>query len=265
MFWQIEGTNTSLLATVHVSDVTPLILPPGARGAVDSAARLIFETDPDEPNDLTALLLPAEVRFASLMTPAEFDGASASWWMLGLPPERMLTFVPFFVSISLEVTNAARAGYTQGLGLEHQLWARAKQNGTRLEYLERKTDLFRALASTPFSEQVVVLAEALNSGDLGLSKLKKMLAAWRSTDTEYFERFLADRVAQTPIGTALLITSRNQLWLPAIVQATREGVPTVVAVGALHCFGDHGLPRLLEREGYKVTMHPAGDTGASHE
>jgi uncharacterized protein len=264
MFWQIDGTNTSLLATVHCCDQTAMLLPPAAQVAVNQASQVIFESDPDDLNEMSLLMLPSDIEFDRLMSPAIKEAANANWDKLDLPQNSMERYIPILVSITLEVTNAAQAGYTQELGLEHQLVANVKKNGTRFAYLEKKADVFRALAVSPFTEQVAVLAESLNSGDLGLSKLLNMLAAWRATDLDYFERNLKEKLVKFPFGTDSLISERNKTWLPNILNAIREGIPTVVAVGALHCFGEDGIPRLLEREGYTVSMRRERIAGASH-
>jgi uncharacterized protein YbaP (TraB family) len=56
-----------------------------------------------------------------------------------------------------------------------------------------------------------------------------------------------------PVGFEKLITGRNRAWLPKLVQLAADGIPTLVVVGALHCVGKEGIPKLLEGQGSRLS------------
>jgi uncharacterized protein YbaP (TraB family) len=51
----------------------------------------------------------------------------------------------------------------------------------------------------------------------------------------------------------LLLTRRNESWVPMIEAKITGDSPKLFAVGAAHLGGDSGVIALLRKEGYKLT------------
>ncbi|MGO9266370.1 MAG: TraB/GumN family protein [Candidatus Binataceae bacterium] len=81
--------------------------------------------------------------------------------------------------------------------------------------------------------------------------------AWLSRDLEKLETV----VARTPFHrmpqiAMLMVATRNERWLPRIVDATSSSKRTLIAAGAIHLPGKKGLLALLQRAGHRVRLMP---------
>lgn len=88
--WRIRGTNTYLLATVHVGS-EEVLLHPKTIEVVEAAARFIFEHNLDRPLDTAAFTLPEGVRLGKLVGERVSNAAGLAWRQLDLIPRRVFT------------------------------------------------------------------------------------------------------------------------------------------------------------------------------
>jgi len=256
MLWHIEGTETFLLATVHVSDMNPLWLPTETRRVLERSTRLIFEHDLDGQPNLSVLMLPKGVRLGDLVSESVFKAAASHWRQLGLAPKEMFAVMPGRVAQILSMTTADRAGLKGQYGIDRHLWNQSGNMGKSKELLEDFAGVIDAMAAIPMPEQVPALAETVGKHDLGLSEVRSLLTAWMLNDVAHLERLLVDRTIKYPVMMEKIITSRNESWLSFIVATARSGTPSLIAVGALHLVGPTGIPALLEERGFSVTLRP---------
>jgi hypothetical protein len=82
-----------------------------------------------------------------------------------------------------------------------------------------------------------------------------MLAAWQNGDTRALARLLDEDFRDYPGLDDKLIYERNERWADKVSAMLGVGDDVLLVVGALHLVGPRGLPRLLERRGYRVRRH----------
>ena len=116
-----------------------------------------------------------------------------------------------------------------------------------------------ASVTTGVTEQVDALRQVVGSILDGQAEqeLRALVAAWRSSDAPAMREYL-HRVANSPDPVeraqfARLITARNAGMAEKIDRLLQDGRFYLIAVGALHCFGDDGLVEVLRARGYAVT------------
>ena len=89
----------------------------------------------------------------------------------------------------------------------------------------------------------------------------ELVEAWRTGDLELLFHIAYEGVEETPDLQAfydVLIDGRNQNWVPRLIDLLedpkRADTTVLMAVGALHLVGPHGVPHLLEEAGYRVDL-----------
>ena len=88
------------------------------------------------------------------------------------------------------------------------------------------------------------------------SELTKIIAAWRSGDTDTMAA-LAMAFTDTPEGKLFyeaLLVQRNKNWLPQLEQMLATPEVELVLVGALHLAGEANVLQLLREQGYSITQ-----------
>ncbi|RKF33379.1 TraB/GumN family protein [Paraburkholderia fungorum] len=251
MLWQLQGSNTYVLGSIHATDMNPVQLLQEEEIAFSKATHVFFEIDYADSVDLAPTLLPPNAHLPEFITADTYTATRAHWTHLGLDEKSLLTIKPGWAALQLMGHAVQAAGYTPQLGVDAQLWNRAKCEAKRIGNLESRSEQIRILATAPIEEQVAFLAHVV-ALDAGLSEFREMLAAWKNRDAPFFERFLSARIALMPKTTSELIWRRNTNWIPTVLEKARQPEPTLFVVGALHLAGSIGLPNLLAQQGQKL-------------
>lgn len=77
-----------------------------------------------------------------------------------------------------------------------------------------------------------------------------MLIAWLTGDEETLAQHVNNSLEFSPELKSVLLTARNNRWVPRIAALIDEGREPFVAVGAGHVIGDEGVVALLAERGY---------------
>jgi uncharacterized protein len=252
MLWQIEGSTTYVLGSVHVTNMARLQLPDVAERIFDQADRVIFEADQKVFPDASLFMLPPDTRLDKLMELPAFRRTHAHWARLGLPDANLSALRPVVVAMTLQISEAARNGYLTQFGVDHLLRDRSELARKNIDYLEDLNDQLRLLMNTPLSEQVSLLDHIATPADAGFSEISDMVSAWSNHDLQHFENLLEDRRKLWPQSVDVVLTKRNEDWVPLIDAMSRSSTRNLIVVGALHLVGPTGLPVLLQQRGLRL-------------
>lgn len=251
MLWQLQGSNTYVLGSIHATDMNPVQLLRAEEVAFSKATHVLFEIDYADSVDLAPTLLPPNVLLPKLIPADTYSAARTHWMRLGLEEKNLPTIKPGWAALQLMSHAVHAAGYTPQLGVDAQLWNRAKREAKRINNLESKSEQIRILATAPIEEQIAFLTHVV-ALDAGLSEFREMLNAWKNRDCPFFETFLSARIALVPKTMSELVWRRNTNWVPTILEKARHPEPALFVVGALHLAGAIGLPNLLAQQGHKL-------------
>jgi uncharacterized protein len=252
MLWRVDDTEMYLLATIHVLDAMPLDLSPESEAVFVGSRRVAFEYALDvQPQVRSLILLPAGQRLSEHVPPPLFATAGRKWIDAGLQHEALESMTPWFAAMCLSIAVAARRGISIEQGVDKQLWARARSEGRELVGLEQPDTALRAFSAAPAAEHISMLSYAVD--EASQVELDLMIGAWRDRALEPFGDISEHRFRRLPQLFSALIDDRNRAWLPDLTAMARDGVPTVAAVGVLHCVGATGLPLLLSQTGIAVS------------
>lgn len=155
--------------------------------------------------------------------------------------------------MAIVVTGAARRGIDEAHGVDKILWGRTEQDGKTRTTLEEPGAPLAIFSRLSADEAASFLDYATNPPTAFQNDVDVMIKAWHDHDDGAMERVLDHRLRMWPAGFAKLITGRNRAWMPSLLQIAADTVPTLVVIGALHCVGTGGIPKLLEKQGSRLS------------
>jgi uncharacterized protein YbaP (TraB family) len=260
--WALHGAhNTVYLAeSVHLLKPGDSTLPGAVTRAYDDSSQLVMEMDLAklDTSSVTEWMLehgryPEGQSMEQALGPERFARVVAQAATLGLPIEQLSILRPWVVALTLSDLMYLKLGYDPESGVEEQLVARANRDGRATAGLETLDEELGQLERMSAEDQARFL-------DLTLADLKdtsdetdQMLSAWRSGDSGALAAQLSDAYKQFPELYRVLVSERNQRWLPQIKSYLAADHNVLIVVGALHVVGKGGLLELLRGAGIVCT------------
>ncbi|ODU48747.1 MAG: hypothetical protein ABS98_11605 [Lysobacteraceae bacterium SCN 69-48] len=264
LLWKVSDADNSvyLLGSFHLLKADDYPLPAEVDRAFDDSASLLFEIDP------AAMTAPDSMAVMQKYMAYE-DGKSLSTVLPKPTLDKLSTLVsagggsvqalehsePWAVSLGLVLGVTRAMGFSQELGLDRKLMARANDAGKPAAGLETVEDQMRAMDAVPYAEQAQGMDEFLSDPQEAIRQMSDMHAWWRAGDVAKLDGGMRAEMAQkTPESYRLLDVERNRAWLPQVEKRLSESKKdnTLVVVGSLHLLGSDGLVEQLEAKGYTV-------------
>ena len=267
--WRAErdGQVIYLIGTMHLDD--PRMAAPLARLAplVQGAGKVLLETDATGEAALKRQLATSPERLIlpdsslpELMSDEDWTRLAQAVQARGLPPFMAARFQPWYLTMMLALPPCLMRGGAIAPGLDKAIADIARSAQVPTGSLEPSDTVFALFGDIALEAQVqMLLASLVPDG-----QAEDMLA---TTAASYFQERHAESWAiglilqnrQTPGGDAALkqlqqtlLDDRNRRWIPVLLDNLPHQ-PLVAAFGAAHLFGDAGVLRLLEAEGFTLT------------
>lgn len=259
--WVIRDADTTiyLFGTVH-------LLKPGL-GWFDEAIADAFRAS-DElkleilPTENEAAMAPLVMELArdpkgrtirDRLTPAQHAAYAERMRKLGLPPEGLEGFEPWFVMMVATVVDYVKRGHMPDSGSEKVLENAAKAAGKPITAFETAEEQIRILDSMPEDEQLAGLVEWVGREDEVVAAWEELVKAWAAGDPEKAGELMNREMAGSPKSAKLLLEDRNRRWVAALEARMQQPGTVFVAVGAGHLMGDKSVQALLAEKGIRAT------------
>ncbi|KQN54406.1 MULTISPECIES: TraB/GumN family protein [unclassified Erwinia] len=232
-----------LVGSIHMGTRTMQPLPEALLARLAQADALIVEAD------ITHAASPfseAEVcaPLAERLTPQAFSDLQQRCEELGIDAARVETLPAWQVALMLQAQQAQRLGLHADCGIDYQLLRAARQQQKPIIELEgAETQL--ALLKSLSDNGLPLLLDTLQHWQVNARLLQTMIGWWLATPPRHRDRFALPDTFSSGLNE-LLMHQRNRQW-----QQTLRQLPPghyVVAVGALHLYGDGNLPDLLQEK-----------------
>jgi uncharacterized protein YbaP (TraB family) len=262
--WTVKGNHNTvyLLGSVHALKATEADLPPEALRAFANAKTLVMELNPNNVSTNKVLgsmldleTLPAGMTLAGALGPDAYNKFIAHAEPLGLDPEFMSHFQPWFAVTMLDQLELAKLGFDPNAGVDLQFAKLAQADHREIIGLETIEEQIGIFAHLSLEEQRHYVLYSLAELDSAGRPLDAMISAWRRGDTNRLEQLLGEGLEEFPDLYSKLTTDRNRRWLPTIIGFLNDDHDYLVVVGALHLVGRDGIVELLRRQGYEVVQH----------
>ncbi len=271
LLWKVSDSDNSvyLLGSFHLLRPGDYPLSRDVDAAFEDAESLLFEMPPEqmESPSLAMDMMKAALRtdgttLDSELAPDTVDKLNA-WFDANVTPgqgaamtPRMLqAFEPWFVALTISITDMTKAGLDPSLGLDRHFADAAKASGKPTDGFETSAQQIAFLDGMGQQEQLQFLRETLDESGQGGKEIEKLHALWRSGDAEGLWRGLAaDMRRDYPQLYQHINVERNDAWLPKIQQRldAAGSDDTLVVVGSLHLLGSDGIVEKLRAKGYQV-------------
>lgn len=271
LLWKVSDADNSvyLLGSFHLLKPQDYPLSADVDTAFDDAESVLFEMSPQE---MASPALGLQMMQAALRTDgttldsdlspetarklqAWFDANATAMQASGVTPQVLQRFEPWFVALTISITEMMRAGLDPKLGLDRHFAEAAKAADKPTGGFETGAQQIAYLDGMSQQEQLQFLAETLNETANGNTEVEKLHRTWRAGDAAaLWDGLAADMRREYPQLYKHINVERNDAWLPKIEQ--RLDAPgtndTLVVVGSLHLLGSDGLVEKLRAKGYKV-------------
>ncbi len=257
LLWKISGNGIAqpsyIYGTVHAA--CEVSLENGTKEAIGKTGRLYLELDMDDPNMQSIMMAGMNMKDGKTMqqlVPAEdFEVADAFIQKeLGISLKMLPTVKPFFISAML----IPKYMDCPAESVEASLMEMAKAKGQEVYGLESFEEQLAVFDAIPYEEQMKELVKTAKS-DLkeDRKEFDAITKLYKAKDLDALQKASeeSDNAMTSKYGD-ILLTDRNNNWIPRIVKIAKEK-PTFFAVGAAHLGGAEGVIRKLRQAGYTVT------------
>jgi len=258
--WAIHGAHNIvyLAGSVHLLKAGDATLPPAFDQAYASSKGLVMELDLDNLNPLEATgwmmehgTLPAGTTLRQRLGDTRYQRVENEAGRLGLPTELLERFQPWVIGMQLLEMQYQQLGFQPEEGVEQQLDQRAQADGKPVTGLETVAEQLGVLGSLSNEDQDRFLDMVVGEmGDVG-SDTQSVILAWRNGDATRLASLLSEEYKSFPALYRMLVSERNQRWMPQIQKLLQDHQDYFVVVGALHLVGEGGLLDLMRRAGYR--------------
>lgn len=271
VLWRVEraGTPTShLLGTIHLTDQRVTTLSPNVQSALASARVVALEVADLTPEATAAAMGKSGQlvafsdgrRLDSMLTSDELEIAGRTLSGAGIPAAAAPLFRPWVVTMMLALSECERERTRAGRAvLDARIAEEARTGGKAIVGLESIASQLEAMASVPHEQQVGMLKASLRYADRADDNMETLLQlyAGRKLGAVWpLQIALAERAGIGRDAFAgfhkLLVVDRN-LRMSEKARPLLEKGDALIAVGALHLIGEHGLVALLRKAGFTLT------------
>jgi uncharacterized protein YbaP (TraB family) len=263
LIWTVEKGAQSgwLVGSLHLLTADAYPLPPSLDTAFAAADVLVEEANPEELKTPTAAMqlvakamYPPGTTLQSQLSKDTFDKIAKRAEKIGLPIERLQSFKPWMVALTLVGLELQKGGFDPGLGLDRHFLNRAPAAGKEVRTLETAMQQIDFLESLSPQLQEGLVAASLDGAETELAQVQRIAAAWKAGDTAPIERLLLTDMKNVDAAVYdTLLVGRNRRWVPQI-EACLSQKKCFVVVGAAHLVGPDSVVALLKARGYTVTQ-----------
>lgn len=270
LLWKVSDADNAVyvLGSFHLLKPDDYPLSPDVDAAFADAEEVVFELSPEEMASPTlgVTMAQAALRTDGTRLDSEIGAETAArlraWAERnqpalarnGVPVEALQMFEPWFVSLTVTLTEMSAFGLDPALGLDKHFADAAGQAGKRTGAFETGAQQIAFLDGMDRVEQRQMLSEALDESQEGRAELEKLHTAWRAGDAAtIYEGMAGEMKTCYPRLYAAINVERNDAWVPKIDQRLKSGKDdSLVVVGALHTLGSDGIVEKLKAKGYAV-------------
>ncbi len=256
LLWQITGpgikTPSYLYGTIHLMCPQDIIVSTELRAKFYATKELFLELDMDDPSVLaktmTQMNMKNDTTLSQLLSLQQYDSVAASFKKLtGMSLDMVQTMKPELIE---SIIYPSLLGCQGAEAWEQKFVKMAKANNMTVKGLEQVEDQLNIFDEIPYKLQAKEFAETILNIDSVKKSFRDMLESYKQKDLNALNK-LTDDEDEFSDYNDLLLTDRNEKWIPEIIEQAKLK-PTFFAVGAAHLGNENGVINLLRKKGYTV-------------
>jgi len=233
------GQHLHLVGSIHMGtrDMSPL--PDGLITRLHHADALIVEADiSGDESPFAGLAIPPPL--AERLSPTQLTELQRVAGELGLSLNQLESQPLWQIAMVLQATQAQRLGLRGDYGIDYQLLNAARTQNLPVIELEGAASQIALLRQMP-DDGLLLLEDTLTHWHTNARLLQTMVSWWLDSPPVVDKLALPATFSESLYD--MLMHERNQAWCEKL-----HALPAgryVVAVGALHLYGEGNLPSLL--------------------
>lgn len=231
-----------LVGSIHMGTRDMAPLPAGLLKKLQQADALIVEADISGSGSPFTEVTP-EAPLETRLTPEQYQQVIDLCAEFPISLAMIDTAPMWQVALILQAHQAQKLGLRANYGIDYQLLEAARQNNIAIQELEGTQNQVELLTALP-NGGMTLLNDTLLHWHTNARMLQIMISWWLSTTTPKDDTNLPETFSDELHH--ILITQRNQQWCTFLQQLPPGHY--VVAVGALHLFGEGNVPSLLKAQ-----------------
>jgi hypothetical protein len=229
-----------LVGSIHMGSREMAPLPAGLLARLRQASALIVEADITNASPLTNDE-PVTIPLSERLTPQMQALLSGLCGEYGLDEATLAALPAWHIALILQARQAEALGLRAAYGIDYQLIKAAREMDKPVIELEGPQQQIELLLHLP-DQGNTLLQDTLRHWHANARLLQTMIGWWLHSRPVNMDKAFPSTFSGELYQH--LMTERNQRWKRLL-----EDLPTgeyVVAVGALHLYGEQNLPSLLE-------------------
>jgi uncharacterized protein YbaP (TraB family) len=261
--WSItkSGHSSWLYGTLHIARESWMFPGPKVRRALASSSAVALELDLDDSATMSQLTTLAKEGAGQI--PSRLRARMKRQLEdVCLPEGGMDRLHPALVFAAIEAYALRPEGLEAAYGIDGYLATIAHARGMKVHALETPQSQMIALRGDSVTVSPADVEENLTRLENGSDRvpLERMVNAWAHSNLAELDSYLSwcgcQDTAAHRAQIKRLLDDRNPLMADAIDKMHSSGASVFAAVGALHMAGPGGLPALLAKKGYDVSVVP---------
>ena len=261
LLWRVSKPGVAashVFGTIHIADPRVLLIPDPVMRALAQAKSYAMEIQFNpavEARFFEAAQFEDGRRLEPIIGPEAYAQVRASLRLREVPEEIIARLKPWAALVNLTVTPEDYDPFTLDQKL-HAL-ARARRLPTfGLEGIEEQIAVFDGI---PFDTQVALLKHGLAEREHFVGLIEPAIQAWLKRDLALLDAVHERTVTRFPqMEEHYRVLTRHIVANRSVVMAHRLFLPLArgrvfVAIGADHLYGEKGVLRLLQKQGYRIT------------
>ncbi|PKP83127.1 MAG: TraB/GumN family protein [Alphaproteobacteria bacterium HGW-Alphaproteobacteria-18] len=256
-----EDTTIYLLGTVHLLRPELDWLTSEIEDAIADAGTVVFEADTTSPEAQRELMkfyttqgfFTDGGQLTNFLSDSETAELAAALEKVGLPIEALLPHRPWMAAVNISVKQMLDEGFDPEAGVEQVIERAARAHGADFAYLETVEEQLGGLAGLGYCEQVDFLMATVDGIGEGAGTLDLLIEEWADGDVTGLGLMMANpEMLGSQSIYDVMMTDRNERWIPQIIALLDEPGTVLVAVGAGHLAGEDSVIKMLRAEGFEV-------------
>jgi len=261
--WRVESEDARIYlgGTIHLLRADDYPLPPAYDRAYADAEDLVFETNlaaltsaQFQARMMEAARLPEGETLKDLLSADTHAELVAYCDSVGAPLAMLEGYKPGLVAVTLLSLELQKLGIDQK-GIDQYYFERGQEDEKLMNFLETPEEQLQMLTQLGEDQEDDLIRYFLLDLERLPTQMDSLMLMWREGDDAALADMMNAELAERFPGIFdLLLTDRNENWLPRIEAMLESPEIELVLVGAAHLVGEEGILAALESKGYTVTQ-----------
>ncbi len=282
--WEVTDSNGNslyMMGTIHVADADAEVLPDYFEAAYAKCDALAVECDTDsmdiDMSIYTKLMYTDGTTIKEHVPEEQYNTVVKELANAGQYMAAFDYMKPALWSNYVELAAASKAGLSTDYGIDYNMLDRAKEEGKEILELESVDFQLNLMANLSDDIQTLLFKEIAQEGiiDEYAKELAELYNEWKkgneiSNDDDVAGESSIDKkdLELAEEYNKILVDDRNVGMAKKIKSYIDDGKKVMVLAGSAHFYGEKGIIKLLENEGYtirKLTSDDAKDFAVSEQ